>query len=279
MKKVALFLSAAVLAGTLNAQDLPKPSPLGKTEQVVGVTKVSVEYSRPSVKGRRVFGELVAYDQVWRLGANSCTKFTCSSDLYFEGGTLPAGSYAMFAYPSVNEWAVVFNSDLEQSGTSNYNAEKNVVKVAGKVQENSFNETLVIEFNNVTSDAAVISIKWDKLRVDIPFKVDTDKLAKQNIEAAIEKGTDLDVVYYRAANYYFSSLNDNKTAMEYLNKSLALKEGYANLFLKGQILFAEGKTKEAIEAGEKAHKLAVEAGAKGFAEFMASTIEEWKAKK
>lgn len=279
MKKVALFLTAGIFAGVLSAQDLPKPSPLGKTEQVVGVTKVSVEYSRPSAKGRTVFGDLVPFDKVWRLGANSCTKFTCSSDLHFDGGTLPAGSYAMFAYPMANEWAVVFNSDLEQSGTSNYNPEKNVVKVAGRVQENSFNETLIIEFNNVTSNSAVISIKWEKLRVDIPFKVETDKLAKQNIEAAIEKGTDLDIVYYRAANYYFSSLNDNKTAMEYLNKSLALKEGYANLFLKGQILFAEGKTKEAIEAGEKAHKLAVEAGAKGFAEFMASSIEEWKAKK
>ena len=274
MKKITSLFISILFIGTLQAQDLPKASPLGKTEQTVGVSKISVEYSRPSVKGRTIFGDLVPFDKLWRLGANSCTKFTCSSDVIFEAGTLPAGTYAMFATPSKSgEWTIDFNSNAEQSGTSDYDTAKNVVSVKAKAEANSFNETLIIEINNVTSNSAVISIKWDKVRVDIPFTVETDKLAKKNIDDAIAKGENLDVVYYRAASYYHNSIKDD------LSKSLAIKESHGSLFLKGQILFAEGKTKEAIEAAEKAHKLAVEANAKGFADFIASTIEEWKSKK
>lgn len=280
MKKLTFILITTLFAATLQAQELPKASPLCKTEQVVGVTKISIEYSRPSVKDRTIFGDLVPYDKLWRLGANSCTKFTASSDVYFDAGILPAGTYALFATPSkTGEWKIDFNSNAEQSGTSDYDTNKNVISAQVRAQGNSFNESLIIEINNITSNSGVISIKWEKLRVDIPFKVETDKLAKININDAISKGENLDVVYYRAASYFHNSLNDDKSAMEYLNKSLAIKEGHGSLFLKGQILFAQGKTKEAIEAAEKAHKLAIEADAKGYADFIAKSIEEWKAKK
>lgn len=279
MKKLIYLFAASLFAGTSIAQDLPQPSPLSKVEQTVGLTKVSIEYSRPSAKDRVVFGDLVPYGEVWRFGANSCTKLTSSTDLNFGGQILKAGTYAIFAIPAKGTWKVVINSDATQSGTSSYDAAKNLVSLDLKTQENPFTETFTINISNLTNYGANISVMWEKTRVEIPFTVDTDKIAEENIAAAFAKGEELEKVYYKAANYYSKSLNNDTKALDYVAKGLAIKETFNLYFLKAQIQFKQGNTKSAIETGEKAYKMAIDADSKGWAEFIKETLDEWKAKK
>jgi tetratricopeptide (TPR) repeat protein len=277
MKKLALLFLAGLMSSALTAQELPKPSPLGKTEQKVGLTDVSVEYSRPSVKGRTIFGDLVPYNTLWRLGANACTKFTTSTDMKVAGKALPAGTYALFATPMEDgTWQIDFNSNTKQSGTGDYDAKLNVVSVKVKATDNSFNETFTIGFNNVTANSAHLSIEWEKLRVDVPFTVNTAKNAEMNIEAAIKEGKDLDKVYYSAASYYMSAVEDMKKATMYIDKSLAVKEAHNSLFLKARILHADGQKDKAIETASKALEMAKAADSKGWASYIEGTIADWK---
>ncbi|MFD1551685.1 dihydrolipoamide dehydrogenase [Putridiphycobacter roseus] len=277
MKKLSLFLFAGLLSSNLIAQELPKPSPLATTTQKVGLSEVSLEYSRPGVKERKVFGELVPNDKLWRLGANTCTKFTSSTTVTIDGKELPAGTYAMFATPTeAGTWTIDFNSNTKQGGTADYDAKLNVLSVKAKAMENSFNESLIIEFNNLTSNSGVISIKWEKTRVDIPFTVNTAKIAQKNIDEAIKKGENLDQVYYQAASYTFNTLNEKEKAIKYLDKSLKIKESHGALFLKASILESDGKKDEAIKTAEKALKMANEAGSKGWASHIENSIKKWK---
>ena len=277
MKKLVLLFVAGLMSIALTAQELPKPSPLGKSEQKVGLTDVSVEYSRPSAKGRTIFGELVPFNKLWRFGANSCTKFTTSTDMKVDGKVLEAGTYAMFATPMEDgTWKIDFNSNIDQSGTSDYDEKLNVVSVKVKAVENNFNETFSIGFNNVTPNSAHISIEWEKLRVDIPFTVNTAKNAEMNIKNAVKEGKDLDKVYYSAASYYLNTVKDAKLANEYVDKSIAIKAVHNSLFLKAQILNSQGKKEDAIAMATKALTMANEAGSKGWANYIEGTIASWK---
>lgn len=277
MKKLLFLLTAGMFTLSSTAQDLPMPSPLGKAEQKVGLTTVSIEYSRPSAKGRKIFGELVAFDELWRFGANNCTKFTTNTAIAFEGKTIDAGTYALFAIPSENEmWTLILNSDSEQSGTGSYNKAKNVVSAKIKATTSTFTETFTLEFADITNNSGSIVMRWENISIALPFTVKTNEIAEKNISEAIKKGEDLEQVYYKAAAYYFRSLNDDRRAMILIEQGLAVKETHGLHFLKAQILFAEGDTKAAKAAAEIAYKLALEADAKGYADYIKSTMDTWK---
>lgn len=276
MKKSILSLSLALVTLCTYAQLLPKPSPFSTVTQVVGATEVSVEYSRPGVKGRKIFGELLPFGQLWRLGANSATKLTTANDLKFGKNELKAGSYALFATPKADgTWEIAFNTDTKQGGTADYSADKDVFRITAKVAENSFTETLFIGFDKVGESEASLVILWENTRIEIPFTVDTKKVALKNIDDAIKKGEKLDEVYNSAADYYYNSLKDNKKALKYVDKSIELKEGYRNLFLKARILEKTGKKADAISLAKKALALAEAADVKGYAGFISSTLDAW----
>lgn len=284
MKQLLLVVGVLFCLGS-NAQELPKLSPYAQADYIVGLTKISLQYSRPSVRGRVIFGELVPFNEVWRLGANEPTKITTSTELIFksEDGVeqkLPAGTHAIFAFPSKDlNWKIVFNSDVEQWGAGSYNAEKDLVSLKIKAIETSFTETLLIEINEVTTTSASINIHWDKLKITIPFAVNTNEQAQKNIQDAIATGKDLDKVYMNAANYYFNIVKDNGIALKYINESINVKETHNNVFLKARILYASGETKEAIKLGEHALKLAEEAKDERWTKYISETLSEWKSKK
>ena len=276
MKKTILSLTLALVTLCASAQLLPKPSPSGTVTQVVGATEISLDYSRPGVKGRKIFGELLPFGELWRLGANSATTLTTANDLKFGNNVLKAGSYALFATPKADgTWEIAFNTDTKQSGTADYSAAKDVFRLTAKVEENSFTETLFIGFDKVGESGASVVILWENARVELPFTVNTKEVALKNIDEAIKKGENLGDVYYNAANYHFSSLQDNKQALKYVEKSLKLKENFRNVFLKARILEKSGKKKEAISLAKDALKLAEAAGSKGYAGFISSTLEAW----
>ncbi len=277
MKKLLFILAAGLIGGTATAQELPQPSPSAKIEQMVGLTSVTIDYSRPSVKGRTIFGELVPYDEVWRLGANACTKITTTTEMKIQDQTLEAGTYAIFAIPSGNgTWKMLFNTDTEQWGAGSYDATKDVVTAVVKTKENAMTETFTIALTDITNNGANLTILWDNVKVQLELSVDTEKLAEENIKAAIAKGEDLDKVYYRAASYYFKSLNNEKKALGYIHKGINEKEGHALYFLRAQILEKQGHKKEAIDAAEKAYDLAIAAESKGWADYIKEHVDAWK---
>jgi hypothetical protein len=276
MKKLLLSLAVGLIFGSVQAQELPQPSPHCKIEQKVGLTDITLDYSRPGVKGRTVFGELVPYDKVWRFGANKNTMVTFSTDAKIAGKDLKAGTYSVFATPSKGEWTIAFNSNIEQWGEGEYTTEKDVLSVKVKASEHHMHETFTIEINTITNNSGVIAMVWEKVKVEIPFTVDTDANAKNNIEEALKKGEDLDKVNYAAARYYHSSKKDSKTAMEYCDKSLKIKETHRAMYLKAQILNADGKKDDAIKTAMKAKELATKAESKGWADYIQENIDKWK---
>ncbi|MBK6371463.1 MAG: DUF2911 domain-containing protein [Flavobacteriales bacterium] len=155
------------IATCVSAQDLPQPSPSGEVEQVVGLTKVEVEYSRPSVKGRVIFGELVKYDELWRTGANLNTTIEFSSEVKFGDQDLKPGKYSLFTVPGKTTWVVKLNKNTELWGEGDFKEEETVVALKVEAQPTEFTETMTFEFANVVGDNADLVLRWEKTKVVI----------------------------------------------------------------------------------------------------------------
>ena len=270
------LLTVCFVAGTTlyaSAQTLPKPSPGAEVEQTVGATEIQIEYSRPGVKGRTIFGDLVPFDKVWRFGANSATTIEIEHSLFIGGEELKAGTYSMFATPGKTSWTIVFNTDTKASSDS-YDTKKDALRVITKPVENSFTETFTLGFDNISDTSANIVVLWENTKVAIPFTVNTKENSIANIKEAIKEGDDLNSVYNNAANFYYGTMKDNKTALEYVNKSISLKEDYRNLFLKARIISATNKV-EAVTIATKALELAKKDGSVGYQNFISGTIAKW----
>ncbi len=278
MKKIITTVFAGLLAFAGTAQELPVPSPLGEVGQKVGLTEVEIEYSRPSAKGRTIFGELVKYGEMWRLGANMATKLEISTPVTIGGKELEKGEYSMQAIPAESgDWTIIINSDAGLRGLSGYDEKKDVVRLTAKAIDNSYTETFTIGFDKLTANSAVIAIQWEKLKVEVPFKVKTEEIAKANIAAAIKEGKELDKVYASAASY-FSDMNDYKTALMYADKSLGVKKTHQAMFTKATILKANGDMKGAIKTGKEALELANKAESIGWANYIKGNIKAWESK-
>lgn len=147
-------------------------SPKASVSQTVGFTDVTVSYSRPGVKGRKIWGGLVPYDKVWRAGANEATKITFSTDVMINGKKLTAGSYGFFAIPGRNEWTLIFNKVADQWGAFEYNEAEDALRVTVKPVKDNFTEWLRYEITKTSDNTATISLEWENLKV--PFKVEVN---------------------------------------------------------------------------------------------------------
>src|SRR5690606_16197218 len=185
MKKLILFLSCVLLSFSMSAQiQVPAPSPSAKLQQKVGLTDVTIEYSRPSMRGRTIFGDLVPYGQLWRTGANAKTKITFSDDVKVGGTELKAGTYAIFTKPEADKWEVIFYTDTEGGGVP---AELDQSKVAASVTAEVFPipfdiETFGIDVNSITNNGANLEFFWEKTYVAVPFEVPTETKAMASID-------------------------------------------------------------------------------------------------
>jgi hypothetical protein len=168
----ALFLVLSFTGNNINAQEQKvRVSPKASVMQVVGFTEIQIDYGRPGVKGRKIWGELVPYNKVWRAGANEATVFSFSTDVTIEGKKLPAGKYSFFVIPNKGEWILIFNKVSEQWGAFEYNESQDVLRVTVKPKETNFVEWLTYSFDKTGDHSAVISLDWEKLKV--PFKIET----------------------------------------------------------------------------------------------------------
>jgi hypothetical protein len=267
---VALLVSSAALA----QPELPRPSPSAKVAQTIGLTEITVDYSSPAAKGRKIWGGLVPYDQMWRTGANAATKITFSKDVVFGGKPVPAGSYALFTVPGKTSWTVILNKKAEQAGTGrDYQADLDLVRFTVQPRPAPQRERMTFLFSDFGDDHGTLDLEWDKLRLPIPIKVATDEQAMVNIGKAID-GTWR--TYANAARYLTENKKDLDTALRYADQSLALKEDWYNVWIKATVLAAKGQRKDAIALGDRAYALGQKADFFFLEPEIKKTVAEWK---
>lgn len=279
MKRIALslFLVGALAFG--NAQvKMPQPSPASTIKQSIGLGEITVEYSRPSAKERKVFGNLVPMDQLWRTGANGSTDITFSSDVDFGGEKVPAGKYALYTVPSTESWEVILYKDTEQWGApKELKNDLVIAKAKGKVEKNSlFSESFSIGFNDFKTDKANLVISWENTVVKVPIIIDSKKEVLDSITKTLgskdAKGSD----YFQAASYYFESGLDLKKALEYVKKANQLQpDTFYMLKLQSEIEAKNGMKKEAIATAKKSLELSVKAENNDYAKMNKDNIAKW----
>ena len=204
MKTKITLLSLIATSFAFGQLKTPQASPLSKIEQKVGMTTISIEYSRPSKRGRNVFPDVVKYDEVCRTGANENTKISTSDILIFDKDTLQAGEYALYTKPMKDSWEVYFYNETSNWGTpQKWDTDKVALTITTPIEklENTV-ETFTIGFNDLTTKSGHLSLMWDKIAISIPFQLNTVDEVVANINKIMNGPSSRD--YYGAANYYFS---------------------------------------------------------------------------
>ncbi|MGJ5640650.1 DUF2911 domain-containing protein [Formosa sp. S-31] len=280
MKTLKLaFIAFLVTLGVQAQIKTPQPSPFSKMEQKVGLTDVVLEYSRPGMRGRKVFGDLVPYGATWRTGANNNTKITFSTDVTIDGKTLKAGSYAIYTIPNKTSWEVLFYSDVTNWGLpQNWDASKVALKTSAKVYDISENiETFTMTFDDLTNDSAVLGILWEKTYVGVKFDVPTDAMVGKDIERAMNGPSAND--YFASAVYYYQSGKDINQAQEWVDKSIAMSDNPAFWQYRQQSLIhaKAGDKKGAIAAAKKSLEGAKAAGNNDYIKMNTDSLKEWGA--
>ena len=280
MKKLILLVCVGLFSLGANAQiETPAPSPFQKMEQKVGLTDVTLEYSRPSVKGRKIYGGLVPYNKLWRTGANANTKITFGDDVTIGGSSVKAGTYAIFTKPSASSWEVIFYSDASNWGTPGEWDDK---KVAATVTATTYPmpmsvETFTMTFDDLKNDSASIGIIWESVYVAVPFSVNTDAKVSASIDNVMNGPSAND--YYAAAVYYLESGKDINKSKMWIDKAIELREKPAFWYHRQQsLIYAKsGDKKGAIKAAQTSLSLAKEAENNDYVNLNTKSLKEWGA--
>ncbi|MDP2042227.1 MAG: DUF2911 domain-containing protein [Algoriphagus sp.] len=240
---------------------MPQASPSAKIIQKVGLTDVTVDYSRPSTKGRKIFGELVPYGEVWRTGANAATVFSFSTDVTIGGQLVPAGSYALYAIPGKNDWTIILSKNTKLWGAIGYKPEEDQLRFNVESSKTSKKyETFEIAFNNFTDNSAVVSMKWEYARVDFKIQTDVDPIVMADIKKlVIDTQTTDPGLLFQAGSYYFTNSKDLNQAYAWVKTSTDMDPKYWTVHLRAKIEVALGMKTEALQSANKSKAMAEEA--------------------
>ena len=273
MKTISAFVLLVATSAFAQLQ-LPAPSPGASVKQVVGLTDITIEYSSPAVKGRKVWGTLVPYEKPWRAGANAATKITFSRDVNFGGKPVPAGTYAIVAHPTAKAWTIALSKDvgLWQGGKA-YDAKDDVVRVPATTGAIPNRERLTFLFTNTTDTDASVDLEWEKLRVSVPVKVSTAEQAQANIKTTLENAWR---PHASAARYMAENTKDLTTALSYADKSIAIESHWFNNWSKAEILAKMNNIPEARKHAQIAWDLGEKDPNFFFKEAVAKSLASWK---
>ncbi len=282
VKKTVFALLLLIVNSTFSQLTHPKASPAATVIQEVGLTTITITYSRPTVRGRKIFGDLVPYGRIWRVGANASTKVTFDTPFNILGNHLPAGTYALYAFPEEHEWTIVFHKNLTHwgDGRKAYKAEEDAFRVKVKVVNTpTFQENFLISFDAITHNQAVMIWHWAHTRIEIPIEVATKATMEKQIATKLnEKPTAQ--TYYEVARYYVEQEMEYAKALTYLNKAIAMK-GDTYYFYRVKSL-AEAALKRytaAISSAKKSLNLAAEQGKDEFVRMNQKSIVLWREKR
>ncbi len=242
----------------------PAPSPACTIKQRVGLTDIEVVYSRPSMKGRQIFGGLVPYNVVWRTGANAATKISFSTAVKLNGTEIAAGSYALYTIPGENRWTIILNKGVGKSGTQ-YDEKEDVTRFEATPMElpDTRIETFTIEFNHIRDDSAVITLVWEKTVVPVRLELDLMNKLVPEIEKVMS-APDGRKPYYQAAMFYYDHGLDLQKASKWIDAAIAEREAYYVVHLKAKILAKLGDKQAAIAAAKRSTELAEQAKDRGY---------------
>jgi len=278
---ITLLVVIGFFGSAYSQIELPASSPTATLSQKVGLTEVTINYSRPSAKDRTIYGDLVPYDKLWRTGANMATKISFGDDVKIGGKDLAAGTYALFTIPGKSEWTVIFNKNPNQGGTGNYKESEDALRITVKpVKIEGRIETFVINLENVQPGSAMIELGWENTIVHIPLEVSIDDRIMASIDDAmsISPGT-----YQAAAAYYHQSGRDLNQALQWMDKALEIHEANGNnvfwLYRQKSLLQADmEKYKDAIETAKVSLEKATQAKNDDYIKMNQESIAMWSKK-
>lgn len=280
MKKIQVLLLLIVtsLSEITYGQDieLPVPSPWGQVSQKIGLTTVTVSYSRPSMKSRKIFGSLVPFDQVWRTGANQCTRIDFNTDITVGGQKIPAGTYALFTIPSQNQWTIILNKDAEQWGAYNYKQDLDVMRFTVTPQSSAPVESMTFTFTDVKPGTAMLELTWETTKIAFPINVDYMEQSQKNIQNALAEIDNAYSLYNDAAEFYLDNNLDAKQALQWAQSSVSVKEKYWNTYTLSRALAANGQYADAVAMAKKSLDLAKTANNIGVIDDNIKNIDEWQ---
>lgn len=276
MRKLIMFLIAVMAVPSLVAQvAVPRPSPKATVSQTVGITDMSISYSRPGVKGREIWGKLVPYNEVWRTGANENTTITFSDSVKIEGTKLAPGIYGLQTIPGTDEWTVILSKDAKLWGAFNYKPENDALRFKVKTQSSEFTERMEFSFSDVTDNSAMIVLRWEKLKIAFKVEVETQTLVLSKARSAINPQAAL-----QAATYCLENDINLDEAMKWIDISISIKETYGNTRIKAMLLAKFNKMPDAIKLMEKAVQYGKAQPEPPFnLKQTEETLAEWKKKK
>jgi len=242
---ILIFIFSIIVIG--QQIKTPRPSPDATVTQMVGITEVSIDYSSPGVKGRKIFGELVPFGEVWRTGANEVTSITFSNPVKVNGNDLPAGTYGIHIIPGESEWEIIFSKDTKVDGSSTYDPAKDALRIKVKPEDHAFMERMTFLFTDVTDNSANVNLAWDKLIVPFKIETDTQELFLSNAREQLSWSPT-----FQAAQYCLTSNSNLEEALKWAEASCLINEVYWNTRVKAQLQNKLGMKDEAIITMEKA---------------------------
>mgnify|MGYP000988588690 CR=1 FL=1 len=278
LKKLSILLLFVGFTANSNAQiKTPQPSPAAKLEQVVGLTDVTLEYSRPAMRGRTIFGDLVPYGETWRTGANANTKITFSDNVTIDGQELAKGTYAIFTIPNETSWEVIFYSDSNNWGTpQKWDDSKVAAKTTVEVHEMPMPiDSFTMSIDDLKTNSAAIGIMWENVYVGVTFEVPTDKITSKSIENVMAGPSGND--YFQAASYYHTEGKDLKQALAWMKKATEGDNPPFWYLRRMSLIQADmGDKAGAIATAKKSLEGAIKAGNKDYEKMNQESISEWQ---
>ena len=261
----------------------PRVSPASEVEQMVGLTEIEIEYSRPSMRGREVFGNLVPFGKVWRTGADNSTKISFDTDVIISGKTIQSGTYSIFSIPNKESWEIILYSDVELWGVPRDWSENKIVFSSmfdvKKLKKSNTVETFTISFNDLTNNDVNMSISWENTSVDIKIEVPTRSMVESDINKVLSdnpKSSD----YYAAAVFYRQENINLDKALEWMNKAIEMNESprFWQYRQQSLIMAANDKFADAVDAAKKSLNLAIQADNQDYIKMNRESIAEWSKK-
>lgn len=260
--------------------EFPAASPRSELKQNVGITEVRVDYSRPSVRDREIWGELVPYDEIWRTGANAATTFYFEHDVYINGNHLEAGEYSFLSIPRDDEeWTLIFNESTEVWGTRGYEEDNDALRIdVDPVSIDRHHEMMTFNIHDVDENSGLVSLAWKETEVAFELETETHERVAERIEKAIEHAADDDwETFSQAAGYYIDREENLDQAEEWLNTAMEIEENWRNHYNMAELFEAKGNIERAIEHNERALEIGREEeefGAEGFLEDNLERLQE-----
>jgi hypothetical protein len=268
----SVFLVLFLIEATAQQLVTPRSSPDATVTQMVGVTKVSIDYGSPAVNKRVIWGELVPYNEVWRTGANELTTITFDDPVKINGTELPAGTYGIHSVPRKDEWDIIFSKDARIDGPSTFNNEKEILRVKAKPEEHHFMERMTFLFTDVTDNSAVVNLLWDKIKVSFTLETNTQDLTLTKARQQLSWSP-----LFQAAQYCLTNNVNLDEGLKWIEASCLINEVYWNTRVKAQIQNKLGMKKEAVATMEKAIGLGSKMQNPPFDfEVMKAMLSDWK---